>query len=211
MNLVVNGNGELPLMCDDPKVVAFDGLESWQIDQLISPIDRDSLSQSNMNLQAIDNIVSDWLKQLSPEEWQKIKRQKSLYGIKLPEKWITVWRIILKEPKLRDSDLAARGGRAIGTYSHLWNLWSEECIEKYLSPMEKDLLAMVDAGLLYAEIGDIMLGRYGDDFWKPRKENTKTTPSQVVNNYLYLKLPTKIAKQELTDLIKILLKKRAAK
>lgn len=211
MNLIVDGRGDLPLMCDDPKFVAFDGLESWQVDQLTDPIDKDSLSQSNMNLQAIDNIVGEWIKQLSPEEWQKIKRQKSLYGIKLPDKWIVVWRIILKEPKLRNSDLATKGGRAIGSYSHLWNLWSEECIEKYLSPMEKDLLSMVDAGLLYAEIGDIMLSRYGDDFWKPRKQNTKTTPSQVVNNYLYLKMPNKIARSELTDLILLLLKNKIKK
>lgn len=60
---------------------------------------------------------------------------------------------------------------------------------------------MVDSGLLYSEIGEIMLARYGDAFWKPRKVESKTTPSQVVNNYLYWKMPNRIARSELTDLV----------
>ena len=74
--------------------------------------------------------------------------------------------------------------------------------------MEKELLEMADQGFLYIEIGDVMLSKYGDEFWKPRKENTKTTPSQVVNNYLYWRMPNKIARSELTDLVLIEIKKR---
>lgn len=201
MNPILSDSGELPLLCDDNRVVAFEGLEQWQIDQLVSPMDSDSLSQANKSLQTIDSIVWDWLQQLTKEEWAKIKRQQSLYGIKLPDGWIKVWRAILKEPELRDAERAARGGRAIGSYSHIWNIWSENCIERYLPYMEKDLLQMVDSGLLYSEIGEIMLARYGDAFWKPRKVESKTTPSQVVNNYLYWKMPNRIARSELTDLV----------
>lgn len=202
MNPIISGNGELPLLCDDTRIVAYDSLEQWQIDQLTSPVIGDSIAAANTNLQSIDNIVWDWLKNLTKEEWAKIKRQNSLFGIKLPEQWIKVWRMILKEPNLRDSEAAARGGKALGSYTHLWNVWSEDCIERYLEPMDKDLLAMVDQGFLYSEIGEIMLGRYGDAFWKPRKAESKTTPSQVVNNYLYWKLPNKITRGELTDLVK---------
>lgn len=207
------GPGELEPLCDDKKVVALDALEQWQIDQLTGPVEGDTTASSNTCLQNIDNIVWTWLRNLSKEEWAKIKRQNSLFGIKLPEEWIKVWRFILKEPSLRDSFSAAKGGRAIGSYTHIWNIWSEDCINRYLDPMDKDLLRMVDAGYLYSEIGDIMLGRYGDAFWKKRKENSKTTPSQVVNNYLYLKLPNKIARGELTDLVKTVMaqKKRERK
>lgn len=125
----------------------------------------------------IDYIVTEWLEALTKEQWAKIKRQNSLFGIPLPENWIKVWRFILKEPQLRDSERASRGGKALGSYTHLWNIWSEDCIAKYLDPMDKDLLNLVDRGYLYSEIGEIMLGRYGDSFWKPRKATTKTTPS----------------------------------
>ncbi len=168
---------------------------------LMNPFDTVCVSQSSKSLQLIDDIVVDWLQNLTKENWRKIKRNKSLYGIKLPDKWIKVWRIILKNPDLRDSEKATNQGTSIGTYTHIWNIWAEECIEKYLSDMEKELLFMVDAGFLYSEIGDAMLLKYGDDFWKPRKVNTKTTPSQVVNNYLYWKMPNKIARSELTDLV----------
>lgn len=209
MNPIISGNGEIALMCDDPKIVAYDGLEQWQIDQLTSPVS-DSKSSANICLMAIDQIPSEWVNQLTKEQWAKIKRQKSLFGIKLPDNWIKVWRCILKEPNLRDSERASRGGKALGSYTHLWNVWSEECIRRYLSPMELDLLHMVDMGLVYSEIGDIMLGRYGDAFWKPRKVNSKTTPSQVVNNYLYWKMPNKIARQELTELALSYIKNKKA-
>lgn len=202
MNPILSGNGELPLLCDDNRIVAYDGLEQWQVDQLTNPDDDDSKAAANMSLKEIDNIVIEWVENLTKEEWVKIKRQNSLFGIKLPDKWIKVWRFILKEPQLRDSWRATRGGRAIGSYTHLWNIWSEDCIARYLDPMDRDLINMVDQGLLYSEIGEIMLGRYGDAFWKPRKAESKTTPSQVVNNYLYWKLPNKITRAELTDLVR---------
>ena len=202
MNPILSGNGELPLLCDDNRIVAYDGLEQWQVDQLTNPADDDSKAAANMSLKEIDNIVIEWVENLTKEEWAKIKRQNSLFGIKLPDKWIKVWRFILKEPQLRDSWRATRGGRAIGSYTHLWNIWSEDCIARYLDPMDRDLINMVDQGLLYSEIGEIMLGRYGDAFWKPRKAESKTTPSQVVNNYLYWKLPNKITRAELTDLVR---------
>lgn len=202
MNPILNGNGELPLLCDDNRIVAYDGLEQWQIDQLTSPEDGDSKAAANTCLKEIDDIVINWVDNLTKDEWAKIKRQNSLFGIKLPEQWIKVWRFILKEPQLRDSQRATRGGRAIGSYTHLWNIWSEDCIARYLDPMDLDLISMVDQGLLYSEIGEIMLGRYGDAFWKPRKAESKTTPSQVVNNYLYWKLPNKITRAELTDLVR---------
>lgn len=207
MNPAFNGSGEIPLIADDPRVIAFDKLEPWQVDQLISPVGEETISQSNANLMSIDRIVTDWLQSLTDKEWTKIKNQKSLYGVRLPDKWIIVWRTILKEPGLRDSKKAARGGQGLNSYTYIWNIWAEECIEKYLSPMEKDLLDLVDQGWLYSEIGDYMVGTYGDEFWKPRKENTKTTPSQVVNNYLYLKMPNKIVRGELGDMLKMIAKK----
>ena len=201
MHPVISGNGEIELLSGDSRFVAFDGLEQWQVDQLVGQVVSDSSSYTTQCLQNIDHIVFDWLHNLTKEEWDKIKRQQSLFGIKLPEQWIKVWRFVLKEPHLRDSDRAARGGRSIGTFEHLWNMWTEDCIDKYLDDLDKELLAYVDAGYLYSEIGDILLGRYGDQFWKPRKENSKTTPSQVVNNYLYWKMPNKITRGELTDMI----------
>ena len=209
MNPIISGNGEIALMCDDPKIVAYDGLEQWQIDQLTSPAS-DSKSSANNCLQAVDQIPIEWVNSLTPQQWAKIKRQQSLFGIKMPDQWIKVWRFILKEPNLRDSERASRGGKALGSYSHLWNVWSMDCIDRYLSYMEKDLLHMVDMGLLYSEIGEIMLGRYGDAFWKPRKANSKTTPSQVVNNYLYWKMPNKIARSELTELALTYIKNKKA-
>lgn len=208
MNPIISGNGELPLLCDDNRIVAYDGLEPWQAEQLVNPVADSSKSSANICLMSIDRITSDWLDSLTKEQWAKIKRQHSLFGVPIPDDWIKVWRIILKEPQLRDAERASRGGKALGSYTHLWNLWSEECIAKYLDPMDKDLLDLVDRGYLYSEIGEIMLGRYGDKFWKPRKATTKTTPSQVVNNYLYWKLPNKIARGELTDMAKLRLRSR---
>jgi hypothetical protein len=53
MNPIISGNGEIALMCDDPKIVAYDGLEQWQIDQLVTPTS-DSKASANMCLQTID-------------------------------------------------------------------------------------------------------------------------------------------------------------
>lgn len=205
---VISGDGELPLLCDNKKVVATDGLEQWQQEQLVNSTVGDSKASANVCLQHIDKIVDEWVDQLTKEQWDKIKRQKSLFGIPLPDKWIVVWRTILKEEALRDPRRASRNGKAIGSYSHIWNLWSVECIDKYLDDMEKHLLRLVDHGYLYAEIGEVMVGTYGDRFWKPRKANTTTTPSQVVNNYLYAKMPKKIARGELTDLVLQLIKQK---
>lgn len=196
---LLNGNGEIDLLVDDPKHTPVDGLEQWQVDQLLNPID-DSSSSASQCLHNIDYIVTEWINGLTPEQWAKIKRQQSLFGIKLPENWIKVWRFILKEPNLRDAERATRGGRSIGSYSHLWNMWTEECIEKYTDDLDKELIQMVDEGYLYGEIGDILLGRYGEKFWKKRKATSKTTTSQVVNNYLYWKIPNKIARGDLLGL-----------
>lgn len=196
----ISGNGEIALLVDEQKVISFDGLEEWQKDQLTSAASGDSYSSSNA-LSNIDSIVNEWLEKLTKDQWDKIKRQSSLFGIPLPEKWIQVWRFILKEDRLRDSQRATRGGRAIGSFGHLWNIWAEDCIDKYLNTLDKELLSMVDKGFLYCEIGDELLGKYGEEFWKPRSENSSTTTTQVVNNYLYWKLPNKIARGELTDFV----------
>jgi len=196
----LNGNGEISLLTTETKIVAVDGLEQWQVDLLTNVDIGDSCSSANACLMNIDYIATEWLKNLTKEEWDKIKRQKSLFGVKLPPSWIQVWRFILKEPQLRDREGATRGGRNVGSYKHLWNMWAEDCIEQYLSELDKELIELVDAGELYAEVGEKLLAKYGDEFWKKRKDNSKTTPAQVVNNYLYIKLPTKIARGELTDL-----------
>lgn len=206
LKTVISGDGELPLLCDNKKVVATDGLEQWQQEQLVNVTEGSSKSTASVCLQYVDKIVDEWVDQLTQDQWDKIKRQRSLFGIPLPEKWIIVWRTILKEEALRDPRRAARGGNAIGSYSHIWNLWSTECIDKYLNNMEKHLLRLVDHGYLYSEVGEVMVQTYGDKFWKPRKVNTSTTPSQVVNNYLYGKMPKKIARGELTDLVLQLIK-----
>ncbi len=156
---------------------------------------------------ASQKLINEWIHNLTKDEWDKIKRQNSLFGIKLPKLWIIVWRFILKEPNLRNAERATKKGYAIGSYGHLWNLWAEDCLDKYLSEMDKKLLNLVDQGILYCEIGEQLIAEYGDEFWKPRKDNPKTTPAQVVNNYLYWKLPNKIVRQELTDLLKQRIKK----
>lgn len=208
LKAVISGDGELPLLCDNKKVVATDGLEQWQQEQLVNSAVGDSKASASFCLQTIDKIVDDWVDKLTKEQWDKIERQRSLFGIPLPDKWIVVWRTILKEEALRDPYRATRGGKAIGSYAHLWNLWAVECIDKYLDDMDKHLLQLVDHGYLYSEVGTVMCSLYGDAFWKPRKANTTTTPAQVVNNYLYGKLPKKIARGELTDRVLQLLKER---
>lgn len=210
LKTVISGDGELPLLCDNKKVVATDGLEQWQQESLVNSAVDNSKAAGNSCLQAIDKIVDEWTDSLTKEQWDKIKRQQSLFGIPLPERWIIVWRTILKEENLRDPQRASRGGRNIGTYAHIWNLWSVDCIEKYLDDMEKHLLRLVDQGYLYSEIGEVMVGTYGDAFWKPRKVNTTTTPAQVVNNYLYGKMPKKIARGELTDRVLLMIKQKRA-
>lgn len=202
MNPVLKDSGEIDLIVNTDKIVPTDGLEEWQVDQLVGTAASQKETHTNRCLMEIEDILDEWIHSLSQYEWNKIRRQGSLWGISIPNDWVKVWRFILKEPALRDSERAVRNGRKIGTYTHLWNLWSEECIENYLSDLEKELLWYVDNGYLYQEIGELMVGKYGDEFWKPRKEKTKTTPAQVVNYYLYWKMPNKIAKKELYDLCK---------
>lgn len=211
MNPIIQEQGEITLLCEDTRVTSLNSLEEWQAEELVETNQKDTSQVSSACLKNIDKIIDQWLESLNDGEWERIRTQKSLYGITIPQDWIKVWRFILKEPNLRDSDTAAKRGRYLSSYTYIWNIWAEECIDMYLDDMDKRLLAMVDAGYPYAEIGQIMLGEYGEAFWKPRKKNTKTTPSQVVNNYLYLKLPTKIARQELYDIAKIELKKRHKK
>ena len=208
MNIQLDTPGEIQLLINDPKTVQIDKLEPWQVDQLLN-IDPEVIS-TTCSLAQVDSIVEDWLDKLTPTQWAKIKQQTTLHGIPIPKDWIKVWRIILKEPSLRNSWIAARGGRKLGTYFYFWNIWAEECIEKYLSDMDKELLDMVDAGYLHSEIGNALFLKYGDEFYKPRKKNSTTTLEQVVNNYMYNKLPTKIARQELLEYCKMKIKRKAS-
>lgn len=208
MNPITQVNGEIGLLCEDTRVTSIDSLEGWQAEEICETANKDTVQVSNACLKNIDKIVEDWLDNLNEGEWQRLKTQSSMYGITIPQDWIKVWRFILKEPSLRDSETASRRGRNLSSFTYIWNVWAEECIDKYLEPMDKRLLEMVDAGFPYVEVGATMLEEYGDKFWKPRKANTKTTPAQVVNNYLYLKLPTKIARQELYDIAQREIKKK---
>lgn len=200
-NPAISTSGDIDLLVDDTKnITPTDSLEDWQKEALPFKTDPTAIGTAT-GLMLIDRIPEEWAHNLTDTQWAKIKRQRSLYGIPLPPLWIKVWRLILKEPDLRDSERASRGGRSIGSYQHLWNLWSEECISKYLDPMDLDLLQMVDMGLPYNQIGEIMVGKYGSNFWFKRKASSSTTPAQVVNNFLYLKLPTKLARGDLTDFV----------
>lgn len=193
--------GEIPLEIEQPNFTALDSLEDWQADEVTSPESREKKGPIISNcLSSIDQIVDCWLENLTQQDWEKIARQQSLFGIPLPTEWIKVWRVIIRDPDLRDPEKGTRSGRNVGTHRHLWNVWSEDCIKKYLGPMEKDLIGLVDSGSLYSEVGIVMLGRYGDNFWKKRKENSKTTPAQVVSNYLYNKLPTQVVRGELLEI-----------
>ena len=200
MNPIIGQNGEIELLCNDPRFVAYDGLPSWQTEYLLNnPVDeRDKAAE--IALRKIDKITDQWIKSLRKEELNKIRRQKCLRGITIPKDWLKVWRFILKEPALRDSRSAVETS-GLGTYVYFWNVWAEQCMNKYLDEMDKDLIALVDRGYIYSEIGQILLNKYGDKFWKKRKENAQTTPGQVVNNNLYVKLPMKITRGELTQIV----------
>lgn len=200
MTIKLRTPGELPLIVDNKKrIVALDSIEPWQIDQVFAASEENSILLSNACLSGIDGIVDNWINNLTDDQWSRIKRQRSLFGIPLPKAWLKVWRIILKEPGLRNSWEAAKDGRKLGSYIYVWNIWAEECIEKYLDELDLELLTMFDQGYLHTEIGHYLFEKYGDKFWKPRKARTTTTPEQVVNNYLYTKLPTKIVRGELLD------------
>lgn len=207
MKSLIDGNGEIKLLNEDGRFIGLEGLEQWQIDQLLNSSREDTIGQATSCLQAVDTIVSKWLTQLTKEDWQKIQTHGTLRGIEIPKDWIKVWRFILKEPDLRDSEKATKSGRFVGNYIHLWNLWSEDCIKKYLTPMEQELIYLNDLGMLHSEIADFMIKKYGNDFWNKRKEDSKTTGEQVVNYYFYLKMPTTIARSELTDMVNVIVKK----
>ena len=202
MNPVLKDSGEIDLIVNKEKTVQTDALEDWQVDQMLGTIEETD-THNHRCLMEIEDILDDWINNLEPKDWAKMRRQQSLWGIKLPENWVKVWRFILKNPSLRDAERSVANGRRIGTYTHLWNLWAEQCIDEYLNDLEKQLLWYVDNGYLYQEIGELMLAQYGEDFWKPRKKNSKTTPAQVVNNYLYWKMPNKIVRCELWELCKV--------
>lgn len=206
MNPILKNNGEIDLIVNKEKIIPMDSLEDYQTDHLLGSINSDT--HTHRCLMEVETIIDDWLSNLTSQEWAKMYRQQSLWGIKLPEQWIKVWRFILKMPELRDSDLAVNNGRNIGTYTHLWNMWAEDCIDKYLGEMDKRILWLVDNDYLYQEIGEQMLAEYGDKFWKPRKKETKTTPAQVINYYLYWKLPNKIVRGELWSICKIEMNKK---
>lgn len=197
MQDLIATSGEIPLLTDNYKITSLDDLDDWKMIEL-SPIKESPVKGSTLIM--VDEIIDKWIESLTPQQLKKIKRQKSLTGIPLPSDWIKVWRVILKEPLLRDSETNARKGRNLNSFVYCWNIWAEECIDKYLSNLEKELLYLVDAGYPYNQIGAHLYSIYGDEFWKKRKETTKTTPAQVVNNYLYLKMPTKIVRAELTDI-----------
>lgn len=205
MHQILQGNGEIPSLYDNSKVFSFDEIEEWQMEQIIYSLGQDSISQANYAFEKIDYIEKMWLLSLTKTDWGRIKKNRSLHGISLPAEWIKMWRFVLKDPDLRNKDKASRNGRATGTYAHLWNLWSMDCLNRFLTPMEKELLDYVDQGLLYDEIGNIMLGKYGEEFWKPRKKTTTTTPSQVVNYFMYWKIPNDLARKELTEVCLIIL------
>jgi hypothetical protein len=200
MNPLLNHNGEIELLVESARCNSIDKLDAYQADTLLTSSSKDFSFSSSNCLSNIDYIATEWMSNLTSNQWGKIKRQKSLFGVPLPDKWIKVWRFILKEPMLRNAERAIENGANIGSHIHLWNLWSEECLEKHASKLDKELIEMVDKGFLYCEIGDILSKRYGDEFWCPRKETSKTTLSQVVNNYLYWKIPNKIVRAELLDL-----------
>lgn len=199
---VLEQNGEVKLLSEDfQKIITIDSLEEWQVDQMMHDfIERLNVSYSSHCLSKIDTLYLDWMKSLSAEHIQRIRRQRSLFGIPISKEWVMVWRMILKEPGLRDLESATRNGQYIGSFAHIWTLWAVDMIERTLSPLEKELLEMVDAGYPFFEIGETLLAKYGDEFWKKRKADSKTTSPQVVSNYMYQKLPTKLARQELTEL-----------
>lgn len=197
MNPVLYGSGEISLLVENSRYIPLDELGPWEQDAITVQPKKNFVA----DMSQIEEIIPQWLSTLTPKQISKIKRLHSLNGIPLPRAWIQVWRQILKDPQLRDAETATHNGQDVGTDQHLWNLWAEECIEKYLDYQDKCLLYLKDKGYSYTEIGVMMMDKFGDSFWKPRKKNSTTTPSQIVNNYFYQTLPTKIVRRELLDII----------
>ena len=201
MNPILSQEGEISLLVNDERLHPLDGLEPWQMESMLLEIE--VLNQqgcSGTGLSRVDKIVDDWLAALTQEDWSKIRRRGTLYGVKIPEKWVQVWRFILKTRSLRNPEWGYEHDRKTGTMTHLWNIWATECIDKYCDEIDKELIQMNDSGLTHHEIGVALLAKYGEIFWRPRKENPKTTPAQVVSYHLYQKIPRKIAKKELLDI-----------
>lgn len=194
----------VPDLKDTSAEIQLSEFEQWQIENLEKqrvhdPKEAES-SRSSIIFNRIDSIAEEWIESLTKEQLKKIVKKRSLYGIPTPKKWVEVWRAILREPSLRDSYSAAREGNGLGQTQYLWNIWAEETIDKFLNPMEKFLISLRDQGFPYDEIGKIMIERYGEKFWKPR-ENTKTLLRQEVIHYFYWRLPVKIARAELTEMV----------
>lgn len=186
---------DIELQVTKPGHVAIDSLEEWQFEGLTL----DSSKEPTVSLGQLDNIPIDWFNGLTAKDRLKIFSQQSLQGIKIPKEWIIMWRSVIKMPNLRDPERATKNGSRVGTDQHLWNLWSQEAIYKHLDKMELELIYLNDHGDSHTEIGCHMIAKYGDEFYKPRKEKSTTTPAKVVNYYFSTKLPTKIAKADLTE------------
>lgn len=199
MEKVIN-NDLLPkehieLQVEKPNHVAIDALEEWQFDGLIL----DSHKEATISLGQLDNIPINWFNELTAKERLKIFSQQSLQGIKIPQKWVILWRFIIKTESLRNPERATRNGRKVGTEHHIWNIWSKDTLFKHVNEMEAELIRLNDWGYPHMQIGCEMIQRFGDDFYKPRKKTSTTTPAKVVNYYFSTKLPNKVARATLTE------------
>ncbi len=185
----------IELQVDRPNHVAIDGLEEWQFEGLTMDLNK----EATVSLGQLDNIPVKWFNELTPKERLKIFNQQSLQGISIPQSWIVMWRFIIKTPNLRDPERATRNGSKVGTDAHLWNLWSQDTLYKCIDEMEAELIRLNDWGEPHMEIGCEMISRYGEAFYKPRKEKSTTTPAKVVNYYFSTKLPNKVARATLCE------------
>lgn len=199
METMINNNllpkEDIELQVTKPNHIAIDGLEEWQFEGLTLDLTR----EATVSLGQLDNIPLKWFNELTPKDRLKIFNQQSLQGIKIPKEWVTMWRMVIKTPNLRDPERATKNGSRVGTDQHLWNLWSRDTIYKYLSKMELELIYLNDHGDSHMEIGCHMIDKYADEFYKPRKEKSTTTPAKVVNYYFSTKLPTKVARADLCE------------
>ena len=140
MNPILSQKGEIDLICNNTqRYVPIDGLENWQADALLNDQRVEEHETATRQCLQADKIAIDWVRSLTDEEKYSIKKRKSLYGIQMPKMWIKVWRLILRNKNLRNSKKAARNGSGLNTYSYIWNLWAEDCIEKYLNDLDKEL------------------------------------------------------------------------
>lgn len=185
----------IELQVERPNHVALDGLEEWQFEGLTV----DVAKEATVSMGQLDNIPIKWFNSLTAQQRLKIFSQQSLQGIAVPKEWIVMWRFIIKNEHLRDPQRATRNGSRVGTEHHLWNLWSKDTLYKHIDEMESYLIWLNDAGEPHMNIGCEMIARYGDAFYRPRKEKSTTTPAKVVNYYFSTKLPTKVARATLCE------------